>query len=479
MIQGKAIIELFDKETGERVYKQEHKNIITNAYKNIINPNVPLGIGFTNSYHFSLSTITPLATKMFGGILLFSENKEADADNFMITKDDYYNFVGNAGSAWGGESIFRGSFNPSESGPISETEYKLTWDFPSNASNGKIKCISLCPRYLGDNGLIKDKNDTSMTNLIQMIGQDLGEASKMYDNSYGCQYFHRHKTTDYGYYLYSRDDKTNVYARSSGTSIYFTEITKKNYLGLDEYVNNSYASSLNLEDTNLYNISDSIILDYSEESSIQNARYFQYYQGYIYFVNHSISGGTITFKVFKIDSEDYTKVDTKTYTVSISGFNKTKVFPRYINNKIYFTTYNNFLYILDLEDETFKTIEIPETTYFDVIKWYDTVALITRDSHESITPIYILDSKDNLCFNKLYFASSDSSYPIFEKVHTNNECLNYPLSNTTSLYYHSSTGYVEYENQALLPFVCSINNVDEFTKNSSNTMKITYILKEY
>lgn len=481
MFKGRAIIEMFDSKTGKKVYEQKHDNIITNGYKNYINPGFVPGIGFTNGYQFNLESITPFVEKMFGGLMMFSESRDANPDNFMITKEDYTNFVGHAGNTYSGISTYRGSYNTNESGKISDTEYKLVFDFPSNAGNGKIKNLSLCPRYLGDAGLIKDPNDTTATNLIVNYGDSFSVGSPIYDNSQGVQYFHRHRNDSYGNYIYSKDSKTNVYCKLDSKKLYFTEITKKDYIGLTEYVNSGYASSVNLEDTNLYKISEPIELDLSTESSVQSPRYFQYYLEHICFVNYKISGENITFKVFYISAKDYTLTESREYTLSITGFNYTKIYPRFIGNKIYFTTTNKILYIYDIKTESFKTIEIPYqgNIYFEAVKWYDTVMLTRRDYKATTNHIYILDSKDNLCLNMILLRSGNEDYPIFGKVNTNNETLLYPLATATSLYYHSQTSLVEYENQIVMPFVCTINNVEEFTKNSSNTLKITYILKEY
>ena len=66
-MKGKAIIQLFDKD-GKEVYKQEHDNIITNAYQKLFNPNFPMDI--VGVYNFRLSSLTPMYKKIFGGIII-------------------------------------------------------------------------------------------------------------------------------------------------------------------------------------------------------------------------------------------------------------------------------------------------------------------------------------------------------------------------------------------------------------------------
>ena len=496
MIKGIATIQLFDAKTGELVYEKEHSNIITNTYKNLLQPNIPLDIGFGNSYKFHLRTLTPLVDKVFGGVLLLAEEKDggASASNILITKRDFANFIGCGGGPGSFNSIYKGNFNEVESGWNEEAkEYKLVWDFPSNAANGKISTICLCPRYLGDNGLKRDPNDTTMTNLVQNYGDTLGSAVEMYQNSYGIHHFHRHKTNEYGYYLYSKNSRTNVYVNNANNKYTFIEITKKNYIGLTEDVVDSYASSITMNQTNLYSYSDTFEVDYSEDGiTIPSARYLEYYQGYIYFITYTNdSYGKITFKVHKIDATTYSKVDTYECSINIADLGSATLYPRFVNNRIAFTTnrtnFNQYLYVYNLNDLTFKSIEIPletygiaTSTYLNAIKFYDTIAVVPLDKCLNINPIFVLDVNDSPCYNRLYFENSSSSYHCYEKIHTNDSCLNYPLANASNLYYYSSSdGVINYENQIIMPCVSSINVIDPIVKNSSNVLKISYRLKVY
>lgn len=476
MLKGKAIIQLFDKDTGKEVYNQESSNIVTNCYKNLVKPNILLDLGMSNSYRFNMSSITPMVNKLFGGILLFSEPIEPlDADNFMITKSMYKNFVGNAGSPWNGNSIYRGSLNENESGRISDTEYKLVFDFPSNSANGKIRNLSLCPKFLGNAGLIKDLNDTSNTTIINTLGKDFEDA-KIERGSYSCHYFHSHTLSDLGYYLYSKDSFTNVYAKRTGKIYTFTEVTKTNQLGLDT----NFATAQDTRDTNLYTYK-TYELDYSEESSIPEANYLEVYQNHIFFVSPTNNKGDITFKLFRIKLADYTKDEGITYNLNISAVGNSTLYPKCINNKIYFTASASlgYLYIYDLSDRTFKSIGFSDTTNSYIpIKFYDTVALIYRTKHTFTTPIFILGDDYILYRNNLYISTDSNDYPCFNRIHTNNETMSYPLANATTGYNVNNYGLSELEVQLIMPCLSTINNIDEVTKNSSNVMKITYILTE-
>lgn len=476
MLKGKAIIQLFDKDTGKEIYKQISNNIICNNYKRLIQPNVFLDGNISSKV--GLGSMTPLWQKMFGGILLFSEKIEPlDVDNFMVTKDMYSSFVGNAGSAWSGNSIFRGSINQAESGPISDTEVKLVFDWNSNAANSsKISAIALCPCFLGDAGLVKDDLDTSNTTLINGYGKDFAINPSISKVGGGMHYFNRQKVNTYGYYLYSKNSQTNVYVLKDGKKYIFTEIRKKADLGLID----DYYSTGNIEDLNLYT-STNFEIDYSEETSIPDPKFLEYSQGFIYFVNYTNTQGSIVLKVYKINAETYEKVEVKEYSFTIQALGNAALYPRVLFNKVFFTTNGNrYLYIFDLYTESFKSIEIPDTSnFYDPIKFYDTVMLITRNKHERRTPVFILGGDDNLYKNYLYFDSTDSDYATFNRIFTDDNCLNYPLAHATNSYYHSSTSHLEYPNMVVMPNISSINNLQEsIQKNNSNTMKITYYIKQ-
>ena len=491
-IEGKAKIQLFDAKTGELQYEVEEKNVVTDLYKHLINnPSFVNDLGFGNTYRVNLHKMTPMATKIFGGCILLAEPKDggADAKNIRLTKKDFANFVGSAGQAWSGKSEYRGSFNELESGWNEENkEYKLVWDFPSNAANSsKISCICLCPSYLGDNGLLRDVEDTSTTNITIPYGMDLFHFDKIYMNSYGVHHFHAQKTNELGYYLYSKDSNTNVYARSSGKKYYFTEVKKKDTLGLYEACTDVYASNSDatIDNLNLYEIGETIEVDYEEETSIQSSRFLSYYAGYIWgVVVKENNAGNITFRIIKINASNYSKATTEERTMTNSDLMNTTLYPKCIFGNIYFTTKSNatskYLYILD-GTAMFKSLYVGQTNgYLEPIQFFDTIAVIRKDTTESKQLISILDANDRLCDHYLYFSSSNSSYPCFEKIYMDDNVLAAPFGVAPSMYNHSSSGELQYLNTMLSP-CCSTTNIitNPISKNSSNVLKITYYLHLY
>jgi hypothetical protein len=473
-MKGKAIIQLFDK-NGKEVYKQEHNNIITNAYQKLFNPNFPRDI--VGVYNFRLSTLTPIYRKIFGGIMLFSDNIDANADNFMITKKQYYDFVGNAGSAYSGNSVYRGSFNETES-IIDEENKKITmvWDFPSNAANGKIKCIGLCPRFVGDAGLIKDANDTSSTSLLCGYGSDFENPT--IESEHCTHVFQGHNYSTLGYYLYSKDLNTNVYVRVSGKTLYFTEVKRHLDLSLTDSIQATQAREFLVDNVNLYNYTEYV---YTSDNNVSSPLNIDYELGYIYYIRVATSTDKLDLTLYKINADTYELESSNVYTFIITGIQSKTLDCRYINNKIYITTNKDDLYICDITDSTFKSLVIGDPDYNHTVnKFFDTV-IIHRTNNRSRTtnPVFILDNNDNLCRNNIMeynYSSSDSNRPI-NKFFTNDELYNYPIGILSKLY-----GYYdnyEEQDQIVLPHLSSINNVDEFIKYPSNTMKITYILSEY
>lgn len=481
MLKGKAIIEMYDKDTNELVYSQESDNIVTDAYKQLIQPNVALDIGFNNENRFNLSSVTPMIDKMFGGVFLMGRQRDPSVYNFMINKYDYNEkvFIGCAGGEYNGESIYRGTINKAESGYNEKTkEYTQVWDFPSNAANGKISSISLVPRYLGNQGLISEEKTNS---LILPYGNDFeGEAINFVED--GVHLFHRAETSNFGYYLYSKDKYTNVYCKLVDKKYIFTEVTKRMTLGLRENFKNYSTSTLMTNTSDLYDYK-TYEVDFTSDSSISSlpaARFMQCSGGLIYFVTHTNTKGNLKFNVYKINAETYERVEGfKEVTMNVEELTGKTIYPKIIFDNITFTS-GDYLYILTL-DGIFKSIKINNTSTsveeFEVFKFYDTV-LVTpyKYIYTGSNTIFILNGEDKLVKNNIDANPGRANCFLFNKINTNDDTLNYPLALVSS-----ASDSMDYESLSVvtLPCLMTINNINEFTKNSSNVLKVRYILKEF
>lgn len=143
-IKGSATIELTNADGSKEVIK--HDNMITNAINDMC-----------VSQRGEMATILKMvnqndsyAQTMFGGLLLFGETLNNDADDYTIPTA---NIVGYASqTAYAGLDLARGSFNQSEGGVQEDGSYKFVWDFGTAQGNGTIKSLALCPNIMGKIG---------------------------------------------------------------------------------------------------------------------------------------------------------------------------------------------------------------------------------------------------------------------------------------------------------------------------------------
>lgn len=133
-IRGLLTVELFDAKTNELVQKVEKENLVTNAIENMLQ-----AYAATNQ----MGNIMPLATVGLGGLMLFDETLEADADNFLFPGDAH--LVGYALQEVNTSNTMRGSKNSAESSiQLGENgKSRTVWDFGTSQANGTIKSVSL------------------------------------------------------------------------------------------------------------------------------------------------------------------------------------------------------------------------------------------------------------------------------------------------------------------------------------------------
>ena len=142
MLKGKSVIELTDVRTNrKKIYEDE--NLITNAVPDLLRLN-PMGL----MYPMGDSRITqyekelfPIATKCYGGILLFEDKLEEDPNKIFAPSDNQ--IIGYASNDVNStDAPRRGSANLNESTPL-ENGYKFVWDFSTSQANGRISSLAL------------------------------------------------------------------------------------------------------------------------------------------------------------------------------------------------------------------------------------------------------------------------------------------------------------------------------------------------
>lgn len=148
--KGRTKIELF--ENGEKVAEHIDENMQTNFINNVFNRSRINTIG-ENGYKMLYDNM-PIYDKLLGGLLLYADAVDEDADNILVSVSN--ECIGHAGSAYSGTNKRRGSYNANESGFIDSEKhwlgYRHVWDFGTDKANGVISCACLTSKIGGNSG---------------------------------------------------------------------------------------------------------------------------------------------------------------------------------------------------------------------------------------------------------------------------------------------------------------------------------------
>lgn len=158
MLKGHAKIELTNVKTGEKKVI-EHDNMLTNYYRDLFTPR---GIAGRNIVHTSIAWDKQ---QMFGGILLFENSLDNNADNYKFPHDNKMVARG-SNIAYSGVDTTIGSFNEAESsfGADSAT---LVWDWTQERGNGTISALGLTSAEGGLIGAGRDiEGDTADASIL-------------------------------------------------------------------------------------------------------------------------------------------------------------------------------------------------------------------------------------------------------------------------------------------------------------------------
>lgn len=143
MFKGHTKIELTDVITG-KTKTYEHTNLVTNA----VAENISYMAKIIN-YDKINDNFLPLYNSAMGGILLFQEKLEENANNTMLPDNSQNPIIGYASNdAYSGDDNKRGSKNGIES-TIMDNGYKFVWDFSTSQANGNISSLALTSDICG------------------------------------------------------------------------------------------------------------------------------------------------------------------------------------------------------------------------------------------------------------------------------------------------------------------------------------------
>lgn len=176
-IKGRTTIQLLDK-NKKVTHEVVEENLITKAVERIA---LLQGRDFIkglrshqhNIFHYHTYNIAPIATELFGGILLFENSLPESTDT--IFPPTSAKPVGHAGAPYSGTNPHRGTYNAAESGPLmsglNAIGYRHVWDFVTDRANATIGCVCLTSRLGGNTGW-KSRGLSPMTNMPEVFDPD-------------------------------------------------------------------------------------------------------------------------------------------------------------------------------------------------------------------------------------------------------------------------------------------------------------------
>lgn len=413
MIKGKTTLRFKDKETGKtlRVYKKE--NMVTNAYRNIIEPNFVSsanGGGIGNI----ASTYTPLRG-LFGGVLLF--DNEVDTNTIIPTKNEFSHFIGCAGGDYSGDSVVRGYLDASQC-EFKNDYIKEVFVFGLDKCNHEIKTIGLSSVAGGACGLSKlDDTDTSFFSGYA-TSRVLNQSSTC-NVGYGqCNFVIPYVVVEEDGNLIGTDKDGNLVCvkHNGNNNITIKKFKYKGKLGFIDTIREfdgigDYPTTFeSLSSNGLYEMVMDLNITIPCEI-VANSKDLTILDNYIYSCKSLENGAFI---VAKIDiSESNTKIYYGTIETDITSVEECKT----IGNEIYATNDTN-LYVIKLPELTtggsthsciYNRIVMLENNMIP-IPFKDTVLLLSKNPCEANTSqnIYFLTNNNSLLLQKIKYGNSTS-----------------------------------------------------------------------
>lgn len=150
-LKGNMVIEMIDDATGEVVDRIEEQNMVTNAVNHILGLN-PMGVFYSVAGEYDTHLIwndnlLPICPNMIGGILLYAEPLNEDAENvYPSTAKLPVAYASNDVNATA--DVARGSMNLTESKSL-DNGYRFVWEFTPSQGNGTIAAIALTSKQGG------------------------------------------------------------------------------------------------------------------------------------------------------------------------------------------------------------------------------------------------------------------------------------------------------------------------------------------
>jgi hypothetical protein len=458
MIKGHTKIELFNAETGKIEKTYEKDNLVTNAVQYLIAAQNMMGKVMNQS-------VFPIATNALGGLMLFNNTLDEDADNVAYPSNA--KLVGYGDRASNTTDPMRGSLNSIES-HATDTGYVSVWDFGTAQGNGTIKAIALTNKYAGANPFQRQFYLDSVcdTNVNDSLEHD---ARVLF-------------VKDEEVYWLRRDGKTIQKCR---LDLYQAKVNDLSYNDLAETA------------------IDVTTLDPPSHEGLQVSNPYQYwlpgYDGYIYFITQNNRVNTYTYygntyHDYHFDEKNDTG-DAKIYVtkykysdlsfkadaeqeITLAGVHLTN---RHEGSML---VRNNHLYARGSDEKSIYVIDLANIADIKIFKTQNDGTI------QNMCPLlynggiqYQYDYKvDGTTYTKVGFLYEDGTYS--EEATTGapvaNPCIAFLDDKVLATYHYD--GY--YDNDRIrtvfrAAYLGTINNLSSpITKNASQTMKVTYTLTD-
>jgi hypothetical protein len=148
MLKGKSTIELFDGISGKKKDEYIDENLVTNAMANMFdlrNELIVRGV----QVQTILERLTPLYPTYLRGILLWDSVLPNNPD--VVLPPPGIRCAGHAGGTYSGANPLRGTLNSSET-VVNGNSIKMVWDFATDKVDATIRSISLTSILGGNRG---------------------------------------------------------------------------------------------------------------------------------------------------------------------------------------------------------------------------------------------------------------------------------------------------------------------------------------
>lgn len=456
ILKGKTSIELTDVNTGEVEIKEE-ENMLTNALSYLYNYN-PMGVfsSFTNTsfiVDFN-SEFIPVCPNILGGIFLFSEPLEEDAE-FIFPESGQLPMAYASNEVNPYEDAKRGSMNLNESMAITNG-YKLVWEFSTSQGNGTIATLALTNKYGGASVYGNEYDDGTV---IVPIKRDSITGLEIWERR---MFLFTVEVDTENEILYS------IYYESTGIYIYKARIPI-----------HSIALGENLDGVH-YELLEEVVIT---PSSFAFSSYSYYYygefcdgeDGYWYGLTHTgNSNGSASVDWIKISKEDYSFTEgTWTFSgvyLSKAGTYDTKYYYRTMKNCIR----NGYWYAISYNLSNVYKINLNNITDVTLISLGKT---IEENGMGDSAYTYILMTVIQGIIMGLDFMILEDDTVVLTKGDTK---FTYMGTRAYQWKQYLFTWTMNSRSVFLLtPYLATINNLSSaVVKTADKTMKITYTLTE-